>query len=149
MKETNTKSKVKIKHLVGGISCALLLMAVPGLVSDAHAYRSSETMIAVQSAPHHARDFRGAPVGYQEVWVGRTKCFYHEGRFYRRTRRGFMRIDAPIGAIVSVLPHPHRAMVVGRVTYYSSGGTHYRRIPSGYMVVAAPGEWHHREYRHR
>ena len=78
------------------------------------------------------------PPGSINVRIGPVRCHYRGGVFYKKGRRGFVVVRAPVGAVVPVLPPGVRAVFVGGRTYYCLHGAYYRKIPLGYVVVNAP-----------
>jgi len=77
---------------------------------------------------------------YSEVVVNRRTCYYREGYFYDRRHDGVVKIEAPIGARVTVIPTGYKVIRLHRVRYYVFAGVYYRFIPSSgiYVVVKAP-----------
>jgi len=102
------------------------------------------------AAPHHGRFTPnrhslhiGAvvvklPPGSIEVRVGPVRCHYRGGVFYRKGRRGFVVVKAPVGAVVPALSPGFQVVIAGGMPYYRLQGVWYRRIPSGYVVADAP-----------
>jgi len=77
---------------------------------------------------------------YSEVVVNRRTCYYREGYFYDRRPDGVVKIEAPIGARVTVIPSGYKVIRLHRVRYYVFAGVYYRFLPSSriYVVVKAP-----------
>lgn len=93
--------------------------------------------VVVHPVPRHGKGFR-APVGYRTVLVGRKRYFYHGGVFYRKARRGFVVVKAPVGAVVATLPVGFVTLSIGGLPFYCYEGVYYRKVPSGYVVVDPP-----------
>lgn len=94
--------------------------------------------VVVHPVPRPGKVFVAPPVGYRTVRVGRKKYFYHGGVFYRKARRGFVVVKAPVGAVVSTLPVGFVTLTVGGLPFYCYEGVYYRKVPSGYVVVDPP-----------
>jgi Family of unknown function (DUF6515) len=77
---------------------------------------------------------------YREVVVKDRHYFYREGYFYNRGPKGYVRIAAPMGARITLLPHGYKIVRVHRLRYYVFGGIYYRFLPHErvYVVVRAP-----------
>ena len=78
--------------------------------------------------------------GYRDVVVKDRHYFYREGYFYDRRPEGYVKIDAPIGAEITLLPAGYKVLRVHRVRYYLFGGIYYKFLPRRkvYVVVRAP-----------
>jgi Family of unknown function (DUF6515) len=78
--------------------------------------------------------------GYREVVVKDRHYFYREGYFYDRRPEGYVKIVAPIGAEIALLPAGYKVLRVHRVRYYLFGGIYYKFLPRRkvYVVVQAP-----------
>jgi hypothetical protein len=79
-------------------------------------------------SPHHIVVHRGA------------HFHYHHGAWYRGDGSRFIRVAAPIGAVVHVLPsHYWRVWFYGvPFPYYYAKDAYYVQSPHGYVVTAAP-----------
>jgi len=79
-------------------------------------------------------------VEYKEVIVKKRHYFFREGYFYERGRKGYVKVVAPIGARITLLPHGYKIVRVHRVKYYVFGGVYYRFYPREkvYVVVKTP-----------
>ena len=77
---------------------------------------------------------------YREVVVKDRHYFYREGYFYDRRPQGYVKIEAPIGAEITLLPAGYKVVRVHRVRYYLFGGIYYKFYPKRkvYVVVNAP-----------
>jgi len=88
------------------------------------------------------KDYRPAPPKHyrehERVRVGKHDYYYREGRFYRPGPRGWISVQAPIGAIVAGLPLGFSVMLSGGHTYFQFGTTFYSQVANGYMVVDSP-----------
>ncbi|MGR9054066.1 MAG: DUF6515 family protein [Gammaproteobacteria bacterium] len=85
------------------------------------------------------------PYGYNRLLVDAIEYFFFDGYFYRPSRGGYVIVDAPIGAVVAVLPRLHRVIYRHGRPYYIVGNTFYRKHSKGYIVVPDPGA----EFRRR
>lgn len=79
-------------------------------------------------------------VMYKEILVKKKHYFYREGYFYDRRPEGYVKIVAPIGARIRLLPHGYKIVRVHRAKYYLYAGVYYRLIPRErvYVVVNTP-----------
>jgi Family of unknown function (DUF6515) len=77
---------------------------------------------------------------YRDVVVKDRHYFYREGYFYDRRPEGYVKIKAPIGAEITLLPTGYKVVRVHRVRYYLFGGIYYKFYPKRkvYVVVNAP-----------
>jgi len=77
---------------------------------------------------------------YERVDIGTRRYFYRNGSFYRRTRRGFNVIAAPIGARIRVLPYGFVTFRIGSLDYFYYNGVYYNFLPDQnvYVVVQKP-----------
>ena len=77
---------------------------------------------------------------YRDVSVKDKHYFYREGYFYDKRADGYSKIDAPIDARITMLPHGYKTMRYHKAKYYSFGGIYYKFSPSEkvYVVVRAP-----------
>jgi Family of unknown function (DUF6515) len=80
------------------------------------------------------------PPHYVNVVVGPRRFFYNRGIFYRRTRRGYTVVTAPIGARIGVLPVGFVRLRIGGAYYFYFNGVYYNYIPQDrvYVVVEKP-----------
>ena len=79
-------------------------------------------------------------VEYREVVVKKKHYFYCEGYFYDRGPKGYVKVVAPIGARIALLPHGYKIVRFHRIKYYVFGGVYYRFYPREkvYIVVKTP-----------
>jgi hypothetical protein len=64
--------------------------------------------------------------------------YYNEGVYYAPQGSGYVVVQAPVGATVTVLPSEYTLVVVASSTYYYYGGTFYTISSGTYTVVPAP-----------
>jgi len=79
------------------------------------------------------------PRGYSRVFVNSLEYFFFDGFFYWPYRDSYVIVDAPIGAIITQLPHFSRLLHWRGQPYYVVGNTYYRPHHRGYVVVPDPG----------
>ena len=117
----------------------------PGVQGRDEARRDRPPVRVVRTRP--APRFRGPHVDtYVPALPGRPnrvvvhggEYFFHGGHFYRHHPRGYVMVDAPLGAVVVSLPIGFRTFLVAGVTYYMFNHICYRAVSSGYEVVAPP-----------
>lgn len=77
---------------------------------------------------------------YREIVVKDRHCFYRGGYFYDRGSNGYVKITAPMGARINILPRGYKVVRVHRLRYYLFGDVYYRFLPREkvYVVVEAP-----------
>ncbi|MFA0811437.1 DUF6515 family protein [Microbulbifer epialgicus] len=80
------------------------------------------------------------PRNHVRVAVGGHPYYYHGGHFYRHGPRGYVVVNAPLGASVVTLPTSAVRVQVGGVTYYRYADAYYQWVPANrtYVVVAPP-----------
>ncbi|WP_444903680.1 DUF6515 family protein [Microbulbifer sp. DLAB2-AF] len=80
------------------------------------------------------------PTNHVRVAVGGRPYYYHGGHFYRHGPRGYVVVNAPLGASVVTLPSRAVPVQVGGVTYYQYADAYYQWVPATrtYVVVAPP-----------
>lgn len=94
--------------------------------------------------PASPRDFprhyyhRELPLGYAMIRLADAIYYYSDGIYYRNTPSGYVVVQAPVGATVSVIPAGYRTIVYNDVTYYTYDRTYYQQEPQGYRVVTPP-----------
>lgn len=78
--------------------------------------------------------------GYKEVVVKEKHYFYRDGYFYDMRHEGYVKIAAPIGARITILPRGYKIVRMHRVKYFLFGGIYYRYLPHErvYVVVKEP-----------
>ncbi|MFI5355882.1 MAG: DUF6515 family protein [Opitutales bacterium] len=115
------KTSLAIRSFILPLTCMLALSALP-----ARADRDRD-------------DHRGRlPEGFVEVRVGRDSFYECRGVFYRTGPHGYVRIAAPRGAVVRVLPARYSRIYVGGIVYYLAGGIYYTSMGNGFVVVDPP-----------
>ena len=79
-------------------------------------------------------------VEYRDIVVKKRHYFYREGYFYDKRPEGYVKVEAPIGAEITLLPRGYKVVRVHRVRYYLFGGIYYKFLPHRkvYVVVKAP-----------
>ena len=77
---------------------------------------------------------------YRDVSVRDRHYFYREGYYYDKRPSGYVKVPAPIGARISVLPHGYRVVRIHKVKYYVFGGIYYKFFPreNVYEVIEVP-----------
>ena len=77
---------------------------------------------------------------YRDISVRDRHYFYREGNFYDKRHEGYVKIAAPIGARIDVLPHGYRMVKIHRANYYKFGGVYYKFLQREkvYEVVEFP-----------
>ncbi|AQQ69007.1 hypothetical protein Mag101_16225 [Microbulbifer agarilyticus] len=80
------------------------------------------------------------PAGYVNLAVGGVPYYYSGGYYYRPAPRGFVVVNAPLGAAVLTLPGSAVRVQIGGLTYYQYGASYYQWRPhmNRYVVVPAP-----------
>jgi hypothetical protein len=72
------------------------------------------------------------------ISVANQSYYYNEGVYYSPSGSGYVVVQAPVGAAVTVLPSDYTLVVVSNDTYYYYGGTFYTISSGTYTVVTAP-----------
>jgi len=77
---------------------------------------------------------------YRDISVKDKHYFYREGSFYDKRDNGYSKVEAPIDARITELPHGYKTKRYHKEKYYSFGGIYYKFSPSEkvYIVVHAP-----------
>ncbi|MDQ8197997.1 DUF6515 family protein [Pelagicoccus enzymogenes] len=102
------------------------------------------TPIALPEAKAETRISIGANIGFRlpkgavNVSVGDHRYHYHEGRYYRKTPRGYVTVRAPRGAAIKRLPHGYTRVIIGGRTYFRHENVYYVRSSNRYIVVDEP-----------
>ncbi|MDQ8180621.1 DUF6515 family protein [Pelagicoccus sp. SDUM812005] len=78
------------------------------------------------------------PNGAISVHVGNERYHYHEGRYFKKTPRGYVSVKAPRGAAIRKLPRGYAKVVIGGHTYYRYGTVYYVKRADRYIVVDEP-----------
>ena len=79
--------------------------------------------------------WRNEPIS---VWVGDQEYFTQKGAFYRKTPGGLKLVEAPLGAVLPVLPPGCLTLWIDSNEYAYCNAVFYRKTPAGYAVVAPP-----------
>jgi hypothetical protein len=77
------------------------------------------------------------PGGFVTVSVANRPYYYHRGIFYRRYRRGYLVVPAPVGAMI-MIPPPGVLVMVDNDPYRYYRGVFYRPRGDRYVVVRPP-----------
>ncbi|GAA4825992.1 hypothetical protein GCM10023331_08260 [Algivirga pacifica] len=75
---------------------------------------------------------------WSSFYLNRNQYYYNQGVYYSAYDGGYRVIEAPLGAIVSVVPDGAQKMVIDGVKYYYFAGTVYRRLGWGRYQVVRP-----------
>lgn len=79
------------------------------------------------------------PVDRIEIHVGGVPYYFSDGTYYQRRQSNYKVVQAPTGAVISMLPeYDYSTVNVNGTTYFIYNGTYYARVDSGYMVVPTP-----------
>lgn len=80
------------------------------------------------------------PAGYVNMAVGGVPYYYSGGYYYRPAPRGYVTVDAPLGAAVLTLPGSAVQVQIGGATFYQYGAAYYQWRPqmNRYVVVPPP-----------
>ena len=90
---------------------------------------------------HYQGQFvRRLPQNAERFRMGQQKIYSKRGVFYKKVRRGYVVIPAPIGLHVKRVPNNARRIDIGRSTYYEANGTYYLDVPRRryYEIVPRP-----------
>lgn len=93
---------------------------------------------------HHAvpehRPVHVSPAGHQIVIHRGAHFHFHQGVWYRSHGARFIRVAAPLGAVVHFLPHFHSRIWFYTVPfpYYFANNVYYIQSPQGYVVAEPP-----------
>lgn len=82
--------------------------------------------------------FHGPGPLFELIIVGTQHLFFRNGAFYHKGPAGYVKVPAPEGAVIPVLPPGYGIKIVDNVKYYYFNGAYYVRVPNGYMAVAPP-----------
>jgi hypothetical protein len=80
------------------------------------------------------------PHGFLHLILYTNDYYYAEGVFYRPHNRGYIVVNAPIGAVVAELPRPFEMLLVDGILHYYVNNTYFVDDPGGFRVVASPFE---------
>jgi hypothetical protein len=77
---------------------------------------------------------------FRDISVKDKHYFYREGSFYDKRDNDYSKVEAPIDARITELPHGYKTIRYHKAKYYSFGGIYYTFSPSEkvYVVVHAP-----------
>ncbi len=114
-----------------GCSLALIVAFIIGSAAPAVAQES-------RNASRHYRQTHQARAKHVPVVVRGHRYSYRDGIFYRKGLRGYIAVQAPLGAVIVSLPIGSHTVVAGGTRYHVYGGVYYRHIPEGYAVVKKP-----------
>ncbi|WP_105102864.1 DUF6515 family protein [Microbulbifer pacificus] len=87
---------------------------------------------------------RELPADATQLILSGNIYYYQGGYFYRREDDGFLRVEPPLGAELSFLPHGSNGFEIDGERFFLSGtGTFYRFEPRRrtYIVTTPPYEW--------
>lgn len=87
-----------------------------------------------------SRVVKNLPHGHQKLHVGKSKYYYHHGRYYQPKHQGYSVVKAPVGARIHTLPTGFVKFKLGPITYYHHLGSYYRYDSARrvYFVVEKP-----------
>lgn len=119
-----------LKIAASVLVAAGLLAALPGKAEaswfrgrhDRRSYSYHETIVVL-------------PRGSARLIVAGNPYYYCRGSYYKPHERGYVRVPAPIGAVVSSLPQQEETIVIDGVVYHRYDGVYYKGGPAGYTVV--------------
>jgi Family of unknown function (DUF6515) len=102
---------------------AVLFLALPVNVNAQHKVRK-EVVVKKEDS-------------YREVVVKDKHYFYRDGYYYDKRPTGYVKVVAPIGARITILPHGYKVVRMHKIRYYVFGGIYYRYYPREkvYVVV--------------
>lgn len=86
----------------------------------------------------YPRYVKRLPHEHRRVFVSKVPYYYYDGLFYREGITGYVLVNAPVGALVPVLPPSCEMIVINGTTYYTYDNVYYVREPKGYLVVPQP-----------
>ena len=72
------------------------------------------------------------------ISIANQNYYYYEGVYYSPSGSGYVVVNAPPGATITVLPSDYTTVLVSSSTYYYYGGTFYLLSGGSYLVVEAP-----------
>jgi hypothetical protein len=128
-----------VKKLINNLIAAVLFLSAVLLVLPGSANAQNREYHRERVKDRRERIVR-RNVEYREVIVKKRHYFYREGYYYNRGPKGYVKIVAPIGARITLLPHGYKIVRFHRVKYYVFGDVYYRFYPREkvYVVVKAP-----------
>lgn len=122
------KRSMILQGFAGVLAAGALLTVLPGR-ADADWFRRRN-----ENRPRYEAVVV-LPRGAARIIVGGSSYYYCRGRYYKPRERDYIRVPAPIGAVVTTLPAQQQTIVIDGITYYSYDGVYYRGGPAGYTVV--------------
>jgi len=72
------------------------------------------------------------------ISISNQNYYYYEGVYYSPSGSGYVVVQAPVNAEITVLPSDYTTVIVTPTTYYYYGGVFYTLSGSSYVVVEAP-----------
>ncbi|WP_193165578.1 DUF6515 family protein [Microbulbifer hainanensis] len=87
---------------------------------------------------------KNLPYGTEEVQVQGRTYYYAGGYFYRAVDDGYLRVEAPLGATVALLPSGSSGFTIGAERYFVAGNGIFFRYSVGnsqFTVVTPPYNW--------
>lgn len=87
---------------------------------------------------------RQLPADARQLTLSGNIYYYSGGYFYRKEADGYLRVEPPLGAELSFLPHRSQGFEIDGQRFFLSGtGTFYRYEPrrGSYIVTTPPYEW--------
>ncbi len=81
---------------------------------------------------------RRVPPGYRSIRYKGHSYLFWEGLFYKYTPVGYVVVEAPVGAVIPVLPTGCSTVVVRQTPYYIYDNTYYTTVSNGYVVAEPP-----------
>ena len=104
---------------------------------------SANTFAQHRDRREHARLIKRSFIehdGYCDVRVKGHHYFYRDGYFYDREPEGYVKVVAPFGARISILPRGYEVVRFHRHKYFRFGGIFYQFLPRErvYVVVQSP-----------
>ena len=92
--------------------------------------------------PRYGTIERRLPDRHVRIFVRNHRYYYYGGTFYDYYNGGYVIVNAPLGALVPVLPGGYVSFVLGPTRYFYFGGTYYIRSGQQYEVVEPPSRAH-------
>lgn len=129
------------KKLTGLSGFSLLTIALVLLVaSNINAQERERREKTRKKVVHRKEVVVKHKVEYRDIVVKKRHYFYREGYFYDKRPEGYVKVEAPIGASIIVLPRGYKIVRLHKRRYYVFGGIYYRYYPKSkaYVVVKAP-----------
>lgn len=86
----------------------------------------------------YGRYLPSLPAGFLTLTLGGGLFYYHMGTYYRPSDRGYVVVQAPIGARVRMLPEVCSPLYVDGQRYFVCDDVYYLRDGEEYVVVERP-----------